>query len=356
MTERSRTARINAIATAVPGRDIEATYRSWAGAQLGARDLRLFTRMEERSGIEHRWSVLEDADARLEPGSFYARDAAPSTAERMGIYADAAPALALEAIGKLGPLPSITHLVVASCTGFVAPGIDQLIARKLDLDAGVERVMIGFMGCYAGSVALRTARHIVRSEPEAQVLLVTVELCTLHLQRESSIEPLLAMAQFGDGAAATLVSASGEGLELGQGLSVALEKSDGLITWQIGDTGFAMVLSGEVPARISAALSDPNLVETITDGRPTEEVDAWAVHAGGRSILDAVERALELAPEKLAPSREVLRANGNVSSATLLFVLEKLMRQRPANGVALAFGPGLAVEGFRFGWSGGHAD
>ncbi|WP_126172702.1 type III polyketide synthase [Altericroceibacterium xinjiangense] len=351
MTTPRPTARITAISSAVPGQDIESQYRDWAAGQLPPREARLFGRMQERGGIAHRWSVLDGADARLEPGSFYAREAPPSTAERMAIYAEAAPALALQAIRGLGELPPITHLVVASCTGFVAPGIDQLIARRLGLSADVERVLIGFMGCYAGSIALRTARHIVRSEPEARVLVVTVELCTLHMQQDAEIEPLLAMAQFGDGAAAALVTSEGPGLELGQGLSVALEESADLITWRIADTGFVMELSGEVPARIAGALADEELVETITGGAAVKDVDAWAVHAGGRSILDAVERGLGLGPECLNPSREVLSANGNVSSGTLLFVLEKLIRRQPERGVALAFGPGLAVEGFRFGWT-----
>ena len=278
---------------------------------------------------------------------FYAAEP-PSTAERMAIYAREAPELALAAIGKLGKLGIVTHILVASCTGFVAPGIDQILARRLGLAGSVERVLVGFMGCYAAVTALRTARHIVRSEPEARVLVVTVELSSLHHQNHDEIEPLLAGAQFGDGAAAAIVSGAGPGLELGEGLSATLEDSDGLITWHIGDTGFEMHLSGEVPGRIRDALQTPEVRLRIAGD---ELPEAFAVHAGGRSILDAVESGLGLAPDALDHSRAVLRDFGNMSSSTLMFVLERTLRDAPRDGVALAFGPGLAMEGFRFGWS-----
>jgi predicted naringenin-chalcone synthase len=348
-------ARINAIAGAIPPTDVDADYRTWAERHLSdAREARLFGRMAERSGIDHRWSVLGD-EASLEPGRFYTRDAQPTTAERMATYAREAPKLALEAIAALPELGTITHLVVSSCTGFVAPGIDQIIARKLGLPGDVERVVVGFMGCYAGVTALRTAGHIVRSNPAARVLVVAVELCSLHLQADAGLESTLAMAQFSDGAAAAIVSAEGLGLELGEGLSATLDESDSLITWTIGDTGFAMGLSGEVPARLAAALSEPELAEKVTNGQTADEIGAWAVHPGGKSILDAVERAFALPQEALAESREVLRSCGNMSSATILFVLERIMSRRPESGVALAFGPGLAMEGFRFRWTEGDA-
>ncbi len=345
-------ARINAVATAVPDCDFEQDYRAWAMRRLdGRREARLYSRMVERSGIEHRWSVLSEEDAKLDAGTgFYAAACAPSTAERMTIYADAAPRLALQAIRELPELGAVTHLVVASCTGFIAPGIDQIIARRLGLAADVERVLIGFMGCYAAVTALRSARHIVRSEPGARVLVVTVELSTLHHQNHVAIEPLLAGAQFGDGAAAAIVSGEGGGLTIGDGISAALEESDELITWQIGDTGFEMHLSGQVPGRIAEALTREEVRTAITGGK---RHDAYAVHAGGRSILDAVEKGLALPPGMLAHSRTVLRDYGNMSSSTLMFVLARTWQDRPANGVALAFGPGLAMEGFRFGWDDG---
>ena len=239
--------RINAIATAVPEVECDASYYAWALRQLeGRREASLLGRMMQRSGIGNRFTVLPAAATQEAEGSFYAADEPPSTLARMTVYAQEAPELALAAIRQLGDLSGITHMVVASCTGFTAPGLDQVIARRLGLAPTVERVVVGFMGCYAGVTAVRTAAHIVRSDPGARVLVVSVELCTLHLQPTDRLESLLAMGQFADGAAAVVVSAEGPGLALGEGLSMTLEDSHDLITWTIGDTGFAMELSGDV--------------------------------------------------------------------------------------------------------------
>ena len=346
--------RITALATAVPDHDIHEAFVAWARARLtDRRAAAVFERMAMRAGIGHRWSVLPVAPGGGSPvanGGFYADGLMPPTSARMALYAEAAPSLALAAIAKLPDLRGITHLVVASCTGFTAPGIDQVVARALDLAPSVERVLIGFMGCYAAVTALKTARHIVRSEPASRVLVVTVELSTLHLQPATTIEPLLAMLQFGDGAAAAVVEGNGAGLALSTPFAATLPDSDALIAWDIGDTGFAMHLSGEVPGRIAAALGDPATRDALTGGVEAASIDGWAVHAGGRSILDSVEAGLDLAPDALSDSRAVLADNGNMSSATLMFVLARLFARRPARGVALAFGPGLAAEGLRFGW------
>lgn len=346
------TPRVNAIATSVPKSDVHARYTKWAARQLPERKAAIFARMEARGGIDHRYSVLAGGDAALDFGSFYMSGSSPSTAARMQRYAHSAPDLAMQAIAALPSTAGITHLVIASCTGFMAPGLDQVIARQMGLAANVERVSIGFMGCYAGVTLLRTAAHIVRSQPGARVLAVSVELCSLHLQETDDLESLLAMGQFADGAAAAMISASGEGLALGEGISAALEESSDLITWTVGDTGFAMHLSGAVPGKLADALDDPQLQGTINGKRPPS---AWAVHPGGRSVLDAVERGLNLPTDALNASRGVLSDFGNMSSATVIFVLERLMQERPENGVALAFGPGLAMEGLRFGWEHGDA-
>ena len=339
--------RITEISTAVPALDFDADYQDWVARQLdGKREAALYARMADRSGIAHRWSVLESEDARLEEGRGLYANGPVSTGERMKLYARYAPDLAMQAIEGLSDTSGITHLVVASCTGFVAPGIDQVIARRMGLAPNVERVLIGFMGCYAAVTALRTARHIVRSEPRAKVLVVTVELSSLHYQEDTRLEALLARAQFGDGAAAALVRGEGGGLRLDEGLSAALDETADLITWHIGDTGFEMQLSGEVPNHIAQALADPALRERIGGNE-----QAFAVHAGGRSILDAVERGLQLPADALRHSRGVLHDFGNMSSSTLMFVLQRVLADRPTQGTALAFGPGLAMEGFRFGWS-----
>jgi alpha-pyrone synthase len=176
------------------------------------------------------------------------------------------------------------------------------------------------------------------------VLVVTVEICSLHLRMMDDVESLLAGLQFGDGAAAALVTSASEGIELDAPFAMALPQSDALIRWDITDQGFAMHLSGEVPGRISTALADPEVRERIVNGG----VDQWAVHAGGRSILDAVENALQLPLDSLDDSRAVLKSYGNMSSSTLMFVLARLFGRPVEHGVAIAFGPGLAAEGFRF--------
>jgi predicted naringenin-chalcone synthase len=350
----SKRAHVNAVAGAVPTHDIHQAYVTWAAGQIAdPRERQLFERMAERAGIKHRWSVLPRTAGGGSPvskGGFY-DGRMPGTAERMQLYAQAAPALALEAIAALAAksdLDGVTHLVVASCTGFVAPGVDQIIAAALSL-ADVERTLIGFMGCYAAAAALRTAHHIVRSDPAARVLTVTVELSSLHLQFATELEPLLAELQFGDGAAAALVTAEPRGFAIVAPFTATLPQSDELIRWTIGDAGFEMVLSGEVPGRIGAALQEEGFRHRLLDGWDAGGVDAWAVHAGGRSILDAVERGLGLTADKLAASRRVLAEFGNMSSSTLMFVLADLLDQPQTDrGVAIAFGPGLAAEGFRF--------
>ena len=339
----------------MPAHDIHHAFIEWAAARFANdRERALFVRMAARSGIAHRWSVLPptaDGGSPVAADGFYAGEPLPPTSARMALYADHAPALAIAAVAALRAqvaLEGITHLVVASCTGFVAPGIDQIVAERLGLPGTVERTLIGFMGCYAAVAALRTARHIVRSEPAARVLVVTVELSTLHLQAALAPEPLLAMLQFGDGAAAALVCADARGFAIERLFSATLPDSGELIRWTIGDTGFAMELSGAVPGRIAHALAAPELRTTLFGPAP-ETIDAWAVHAGGRSILDAVEGALGLDPRALGASRAVLADHGNMSSATLMFVLARLLDDRGArNGVAIAFGPGLAAEGFGF--------
>lgn len=333
----STTAHISEIATAVPAHEVHGLFMDWALPRIAdSRAAALFQRMAARSGIRRRWSVIEDA------GRFYAGETLPSTAARMAIYAEAAPALALDAAQRLDTR-GVTHLVVASCTGFVAPGIDQILAARLDLSPAVERTLIGFMGCYAAVAALRTAHHIVRSDPQARVLVVTVELSTLHLQPTGEVEPLLAMLQFADGAAAAIVSANPEGIAISGFFADQLPESGDMIRWTIGNHGFAMHLSGAVPGRIGAALREGPLGEKLRDA------DAWAIHPGGRSILDSVQQALDLPPDALAASRAVLAEHGNMSSATLMFVLRAMLDGASTrNGVAIAFGPGVAAEGFRF--------
>ena len=347
---------LNRIGTAVPPHDIHAEFVEFAQTALSdVRSRSLFQRMSDLADIEHRFSCFapgpKPRDLVLDSGGFYRRRAFPSTGARMALYRDAALGLARQAITALdisAERDSISHLIVASCTGFTAPGLDFDIMRDADLPSWVERTVVGFMGCFAAVNAMKLARHIVRSEPGAKVLVVNLELSSLHLQEQWQLEKMLSFLLFGDGCGACLISAEPTGLALGQFRAEVLPRSADLITWEIGDQGFEMHLSGQVPGRIRRWLREHGS-DLLGDRRPCD-IALWAVHAGGRSILDAVQNGLALKPDTLGFSRDVLRAFGNMSSATLVFVLQRILRSAHATGegVAMAFGPGLTVETFAF--------
>jgi len=359
------TAHINRIGTALPPNDVhEAFVRFVSGMIDDRRNQAIFKRMVSRAGISHRFSYFEPRESpdrfMADTDGFYVRGAFPGTAARMARFEKSAPELAgaaLDALGLEGERERITHLVVASCTGFVAPGIDQLIVKAAGLNPSVERTVVGFMGCYAAVNSLRLAHHFVRSDPSARVLVVNLELCTLHFQETEELERLLSMLLFGDGCSAALVTADEIGLELQDFRAATIADSGDAITWRIGDQGFDMHLSGEVPGRIQRALqfeAERNDGEGLLRGTRPADYDIWAVHAGGRTILDAVEAGFELPGDALQRSRNVLNECGNMSSATLMFVLQRIMGEvgttveRAAKGFAVAFGPGLAAESFRF--------
>lgn len=346
---------LNRVSTAAPPSDVHNAFVALAGDLLkGSRGLPLFKRLAARSQIEHRWSVLSLAPpdaASLDTAGLYRPGGFASTADRMRVFEQFAPDLAQRAVDglKLGDdAARISHVIVTSCTGLSAPGLDLELVRRCGLPPSVERTVIGFMGCYAAINALKLARHVVRSDPAARVLILSLELCTLHLQETDDLEQVLSFLVFGDGCAAALVSADPAGLRLDRFHAALAPEAAAQITWAIGDQGFNMVLSGQVPASVGAALRTHRT--TILDGADIGEIDLWAIHPGGRSVLDAVEAALGLPPAAMAASREVLRRYGNMSSATILFVLEAVMAQAwtGQRGVAMAFGPGLTAETLQF--------
>jgi predicted naringenin-chalcone synthase len=347
---------LNRISTALPPNDVHETFLTFASRLLdGSRAQALFNRAAQRCQIEQRWSVLSPAgegqDDCVDDAAFYRLGAFPPTAERMRVYELHAPDLAVRAAAGLDLRQEahlITHVVVTSCTGLVAPGLDLQLVERLGLNPSVERTMIGFMGCYAAINALKFARHVVRSEPASRVLILSLELCTLHLHETASLEEVLSFMVFGDGAAAALVSADPIGLSLDRFHAVLAPEAADQIVWSIGDQGFDMVLSGKVPASVGAALRTRR--DEVLDGAAVADIAHWAVHPGGRSVLDAVESALDLDPVALSASREVLRRHGNMSSATILFVLKALMAGVGAGerGCAMAFGPGLTAETLLF--------
>jgi alpha-pyrone synthase len=351
------TAYLNRVATAVPPNDVHEAFIRFAGSQLKGdrRSSLLFRRMAEKGGIEHRYSYFvpaNDLDGEvLDANAFFVRGRFPNTAERMRFFEAHAPILAAEAVERLElgeDRDRITHLLITCCTGLSSPGLDLELIDRCGLPSSVERTFLGFMGCYAAINAMKLARHIVRSDPAARVLIVSLEICTLHLKETTDLEQILSFLLWGDGCAAALVTAEPKGASLDSFNAILAEDTRELITWNIRDFGFDMVLSGQVPTAIQDALAARSA--TILEGGPVGSIDLWAVHPGGRSVLDAVERGLNLAPEALSFSREVLRRFGNMSSATVMFVLAAMLRSAPAGaaGCAMSFGPGLVAETMLF--------
>ncbi|TCH98322.1 type III polyketide synthase [Roseococcus sp. SYP-B2431] len=344
---------INRIATAVPRHEVHEAFRAFAERQLQEPHSReAFARLAQRAQIASRHSVLEPLpDATGSVCGFYTVAAFPSTGARMARFEAEAPHLAEQACMALGMETegsAVTHLIVATCTGFAAPGLDHWLMRRFSLSPSVERSIVGFMGCQAAINALKLAWHIARGDHRARVLVVNLELCTLHLQPAREAEPLLCSLLFADGCSAALVSQDARGLRMDGFHATVMPEAAHQITWRIADSGFDMRLSGLVPLTLARAL--PDQIDAMLGGMPPAEVSHWAVHPGGRSVLDAVAHGLGLPAAALDTSRQVLREFGNMSSATVMFVLERMMRDAlPGSpGCALAFGPGLSAESMRF--------
>ena len=353
---------IHAIGTAEPPfaydePELAARLRGWV-AEPALRAL--LDRVHARSGIARRHSALPDfgpAGGELFRTGPDGRVAAPGTAARNRAYAAAARPLAAEAarraLAAAGFRPEqVSHVIFATCTGFVNPGPDYHLVRDLGLPEATERTTVGFMGCYAALPALRLARQACLADPTAVALVVCLELCTLHMQPEATPESIVANALFADGAAAAVVSARtpARGLPhyvIGDFRSALLPSGEAHMAWEIGDHGFRMMLSAYVPELIGANIR--SIVDGLLAprGMTADAIAEWAVHPGGRAILDEVGRQLGLSANALAAARGVLRDHGNMSSPTVLYVLRRLLEQGGpgrAPTCALAFGPGLTVE------------
>lgn len=372
------TVRLRGLSTAVPPtRLVQSEVAAVFGAQEGLTRLsqRIVATSFNLSGIDHRYTVLDELSANGpaagEPGFYDAagqRILDPGTRLRNDVYTEHASRLYIEAgEAALRAVPAIaaadvTHVITVSCTGFYAPGPDFVLARELSLRAGVQRYHLGFMGCYASLPALRLAAQLCEADADAVVLVVSVELCTLHLRTSNDPDTIVATSLFGDGAGAGLVTARpaepGErALQLDGFATRTTPQGEGDMAWRIGDHGFEMVLSNAVPALIGEHVigaiepllaAEPPLAAALRDGAVSSSIEHWAVHPGGRSIVDHVERSLALEPSQLVAARETLRDYGNMSSATVLFVLAHILRD-PATVdgdrvAAMAFGPGLTVE------------
>ncbi|PWV97412.1 putative naringenin-chalcone synthase [Paenibacillus cellulosilyticus] len=327
----------------------------------GQRDAtRWARRIFNQSGVETRHTCVDSlsgpaSESRFAPGT--AAELVPQTAERMAMYREFAPILAERAardalVDSGVAAHNITHVLTVSCTGMYLPGLDAELTHRLGLNDGTRRLPLTFLGCAAGMTAMRTARELVAADEQAVALIVCVELCTLHTQPSGDRESLYAAAFFGDGASACVIGraskqkgAYGDRFLLAEGWAGLAPEAAEAMRWTIGNNGFDLFLSPQVPELLSRYV--PNMVEQYA---PDLKPDWWAIHPGGRGIVDAVQKLFELSDEDTRASREVLRSYGNMSSVTILFVLrevrEKMRKQGSGSleGLAVAFGPGLTAE------------
>jgi len=282
----------------------------------------------------------------------------PDTAERMALYKREALPMAKraseQALAESGVSSSaITHLVTVSCTGFAAPGFDLGLIKELNLPNTVERTHIGFMGCHGAFNGMRVARAFAQSVPNARILLCATEICSIHYYYPWNPKRIVGNALFGDGAAAIVgvpdKDAPDDAWRAAANGSCLFPDSEYAMTWTIGNNGFEMNLSAKVPQLIATHLR-PWLENWLkTHGLSIGEIASWAIHPGGPRIISSVEDALGLLPGIAWASREVLTQYGNMSSPTVLFILDRLRREgslRPC--VALGFGPGLVAEATLF--------
>lgn len=345
---------------------------------MGRLAQRIITASFDASGIDTRYTVLRELDSAhgVDDPVFYDRDSglllSPGTQVRNELYVREAETMfvevarrALDADPEIGPA-DVTHVITVSCTGFHAPGPEYAIVRALGLSESVQRYHLGFMGCYASMPALRAAAQFCAGDPQAVVLVVSVELCTLHLRSSENPDLIVASSLFADGAAAGIVTARADiadapGFVLDRFHTALVTEGEPDMAWTIGDEGFEMILSTRVPQLIGANLDaalrplfdgDAETADAFDRSEIGSAVAHWAIHPGGRSILDHVQSGLHLSDAQLEPARRTLRECGNMSSATILFVLQRILRDADARSgdrvAAMAFGPGLTAESALF--------
>jgi predicted naringenin-chalcone synthase len=348
---------IISIGLANPGSPIEQSSIAnfmQAAHQLEDNEARKLNFLYKKSGISSRHSVLTDFEKKThEEYSFFPKsenlEPFPGTKARMEVFRFAAPKLCEEAVrdcldnSEVTP-SQITHLILVSCTGMVAPGVELELMRMLGLSDSVERYCIHFMGCYAAFTGLKLADKILHAELDAKVLVVSVELCTIHFQKEYIEDNLLANSLFADGAAAALVMNSNKGLKIKSYLSQVIREGEGDMAWGIGDFGFEMQLSKYVPALLDQGIG--RLKGVFEDKFNLSKIKNFAIHPGGKQILQKVQEAFGIPVEANKHALDVLKNFGNMSSVTILFVLHRFLADPEISGdiLALGFGPGLTLE------------
>ncbi len=376
---RSSKARVVGLATNSPPFSIRQEDACLIAQELGLSERwnQALPALYRKSGVQRRGSVLlkhEEGDP-CERQSFYRSSGeitqrSPTTQERMLAYSAHAGDLLYGACEKalqgsgIDPF-EITHLVTISCTGFFSPGVDFEMIRRCGLSSTVQRTHIGFMGCHAALNGLNVARSIAEADPSAIVMVGAVELCSLHQQYTDNPQQLVANALFADGAACVILatndstsSRSRETADVEVGVdnqnewtirshcSHWIPESNAKMSWTIGNYGFEMTLDPQVPSIIEGCLLDVVQNWLEHEGLSISDIDSWAIHPGGPRIVQSAGKALGLNDQALTESLEVLSSCGNMSSPTVLFILEKILRRSNDHRaiVMLAFGPGLCVE------------
>ncbi len=327
---------------------------------MNSADSRKLKYLYHHSGIDYRYSVIPDYSREVNSWEFYPQtenlEPFPSLEQRISLFNKAAGSLSVNAIhdcinGVIND-NEITHLITVSCTGMSAPGLDLQVMELMDLPKNIYRTSVNFMGCYAAIHGLKMADAICNSERNAKVMIVCTELCTLHFQKEPTIDSIASSLLFGDGAAAVLVTGdefNRKGLRLDQFYSEVITKGKKDMAWELSSSGFLMTLSGFVPELLEEDFNPLVTRALEKEGIERREIARWCIHPGGRRILDSIHRSLSFTNGDLKYSYETLREVGNLSSATILFVLKKIMDSRLAAGEKVfgaAFGPGLTMETF----------
>ena len=322
---------------------------------IDSKQIRKVEAIYRRTGVSTRGSVLLDNPTTM---SFYpaATDSdfrGPTTQRRSERFMEEAPRLAIGSAfqalhhAKIDP-HDITHLVTVTCTGFCAPGIDISLIDELGLPATTQRIQVGFMGCHGAINGLRAAKGLVAQDQNANVLMCSVELCSLHYQYGFTADRIVSGALFADGSASAILAHSERNSSMGTLLATGSKLVPNCrdeMTWKIGDFGYEMTLSAKVPLIIEESLNSFLEVWLSQQGLQATDVGGWAVHPGGARILRAVENAMSLKSDALAISRQVLAEHGNMSSATMLFIINRFVEMKlPKPWLMLGFGPGLEIE------------
>ena len=325
-------------------------------------DTRKLGFLYRQSGIEYRHSVLADFTVPEQDRTFFnipsEEGNVKSIGERMAIFDEFAPDLSVETItkciaGKINK-EEITHLITVSCTGMSAPGLDLQVMEKMDLPNTIVRTSVNFMGCYAAIHAMKIADAFCNSIENSNVIVVCTEFCTLHFQKEITIDNMTSSLLFADGCAAILMQSNnrGKGLRLENFYSDVIFKGKKDMSWQLSTNGFLMTLSGYIPELIKADFEKLVASALQKTNRTQADITDWCIHPGGKKILQSIAQSLQLEKESFAASYEVLNDYGNMSSPTILFVLKKIMDEleqtNKENAVVFgaAFGPGLTMETF----------